>query len=206
MPKISSTSRQPLALTELVQRIRDGDRQAETAMVERYSRGVRFVLLGLTKDPSYADDLHQETFRLVVEKVRRGELREPESLPAFIRQLARNLFIADYRKKARGPEINSVDDQVFVPPDPGPSPLAHLLHKERAGIVRTLLEELKPVRDREILIRYFIAEQEKDEICADFGLSSRHFNRVLHRARQRLKDLLARYQKRQRLTASSGEA
>ena len=48
-----------------------------------------------------ADDLHQETFRVVLEKVRAGELREPEKLPGFIRQIAKNLCIADYRKTAR---------------------------------------------------------------------------------------------------------
>lgn len=203
---MSSTSLNSVDRTELVRRIRDGDHQAEHAMVERYSRGVRFVLLGLTKDPHRADDLHQETFRRVVEKVRRGELKEPESLPAFIRQIARNLFIADYRKTAKGPAIDSVDDDVFVPPDPAPSPLAHLLHKERAGIVRKLLAELEPERDREILFRYFIAEHGKDEICADFDLSSLHFNRVLHRARQRLKDLLLRHHKRQHLAVPGGGA
>lgn len=190
---------------ELVQSILDGDRQAEDAMVARYSRGVRFLLLGLTNDASRADDLHQETFRLVVEKVRAGELREPSSLPAFIRQLARNLFIAEYRKKAKSPASQSADDDVAGPPDPTPSPLTHLLHKERAGIVRTLLAELKPERDRDILFRFFIAEQGKEEICADYGLTSLHFNRVLHRARQRLKDLLVRHHKRQSL-ASGGRS
>lgn len=184
---------------DLVERIRHGESEAEAAMITRYSRGVRFLLLNLTHDPSRADDLHQETFRLVVEKVRRGELREPEKLPAYIRQLARNLFIAEYRKAAKTPPMSPVDDEAASPPAPSPSPLTQLLHKERASIVRRLLAELKPERDRELLFRFFIAEHPKDEICADLDLSSLHFNRVLHRARQRLKDLLVRYHKRQNL-------
>ena len=35
-----------------------------------------------------------------------------------------------------------------------------------------------------------IAEEDKDRISADYGLSSLQFNRVLHRARQRYKELL----------------
>lgn len=184
---------------ELVRRILGGDRDAEAQVVERYSRGVRFLLLQLTNDPSRADDLHQETFRLVVEKVRAGELREPAKLPAFIRQLARNLFIGEYRKKAKEPVAQPADDEVLGPPAPSPSPLVRLLQRENARIVRLVLEVLEPPRDREILFRFFIAEHEKADICADFGLTSLHFNRVLHRARQRLKEQLMRYHKRENL-------
>ncbi|HSS75550.1 MAG TPA: hypothetical protein VLV54_02295, partial [Thermoanaerobaculia bacterium] len=42
---------------------------------------------------------------------------------------------------------------------------------------------------REILLRFYIAEEDKDRIAADHGLSSLQFNRVLHRARQRYKEL-----------------
>jgi hypothetical protein len=44
-------------------------------------------------------------------------------------------------------------------------------------------------RDREILLRFYIAEEDKDRIAADHGLTSLQLNRVLHRARQRYKEL-----------------
>lgn len=183
---------------EWVRRIQTGDHDAEREVVERYSRGVRFLLLELTGDHAWADDLHQEAFRLVLEKVRAGELREPDKLAAFIRQLARNLFIAGYRQNVKRPTVGG-DEALATSPDPAPGPLKRLLDKENASIVRRLLAELEPRRDREILLRFFVAEHPKDEICADFELSSLHFNRVLHRARNRLKDLLTRYHKRQDL-------
>jgi RNA polymerase sigma-70 factor (ECF subfamily) len=182
-----------------VRRILDGDRDAEAEMVARYSRGVHFLLLQLTGEETRAEDLHQEAFRLVLEKVRAGELREPDKLPAFIRQLARNLCIGTYRKEAKEPPTRPADDEVLGPQAPTPSPLTQLLDKENAALVRRLLAELEPPRDREILFRYFIAEHEKGDICADFDLSSLHFNRVLHRARQRLKKLLEQQRKRQDL-------
>jgi RNA polymerase sigma-70 factor (ECF subfamily) len=141
-----------VAPADLAGRIAEGDPDAERAMVERYSRGVRFLLLELTRDPARADDLHQETFRLVLEKVRGGELREPEKLPAFIRQIARNLFIAEYRKKAKHPKVGG-DEAVAISPDPAPGPQQRLLDRENAAIVRRLLAELEPPRDREILLR-----------------------------------------------------
>jgi RNA polymerase sigma-70 factor, ECF subfamily len=192
----------PADPAELVRRILAAEPDAEREMVERYSRGVRFLLLELTRDPARADDLHQETFRLVIEKVRGGELREPEKLTAFIRQLARNLFIAEYRHNVKRP-TDGGDEALAASPDPSPDPLRRVLDRENAAIVRRLLAELEPRRDREILLRYFVAEHPKDEICADLELSSLHFNRVLHRARLRLKDLLVRFHKRHRLPGSS---
>lgn len=188
---------------ELVHDIRAGDADAERVLVERYSRGVTFLLRELTGDADRADDLHQETFRLVLAKVRAGELREPDKLSAFIHQLARNLFIAEYRKSAQRRTADI--EAVAAVADPTPGPLQRLLDKENAAAVRRLLAELKPDRDREILLRFFVAAHSKEAICAELGLSSLHFNRVLHRARQRLKDLLVRYHKRQSLPADRGE-
>ena len=76
-------------------------RAAESELVARFSRGLLLMLRRLVQNPALADDLHQETLALVIEKIRRGEVREPEKLAGFIRSTARNLFIADRRKEAR---------------------------------------------------------------------------------------------------------
>src|SRR5690349_17154162 len=80
---------------DLVRRIEAGDRDAEAELVARFSHGLLLMLRQLCRNPALADDLHQETLALVLQKVRRGEVREPERLAAFIRSTARNLFIAD---------------------------------------------------------------------------------------------------------------
>jgi RNA polymerase sigma-70 factor, ECF subfamily len=185
---------------ELVRRILAGDPAAEREMVERFSRGVRFLLLQLTRDPAWADDLYQETFRLALEKVRGGELREPDKLSAFVSALARNLFLAEVRRSGKHPEVSGeLEREDAEPRDSAPGPLTRLLDKEDAALVRRLLAELEPPRDREVLFRFFIAEHPKEAICADLGLSDLHFNRVLHRARQRLKSLLESHRKQQGL-------
>jgi RNA polymerase sigma-70 factor (ECF subfamily) len=55
--------------------------------------------------------------------------------------------------------------------------------------VRKVLGELKSERDRQVLFRFYVAEEEKEKICASLGLTSLHFNRVLFRARERFREL-----------------
>ncbi len=172
----------------LARRIAAGDRQAEAELVEISSRGLSYMLRRLTGDRARADDLHQETFRVVLEKLRRGELREPEKLIAFVRGTARNLALAGYRKAARRPESTDLD-AVADPPDPAPSALGRVLQGEDRRHVRRILSELRSDRDRQLLFRFYIAEESKEKVCGALGLSSRQFNVAIFRARQRFKQL-----------------
>jgi RNA polymerase sigma-70 factor, ECF subfamily len=172
----------------LAARIQAGDRRAEERVVEIYGRGVAVLLDRHTNGRPEAEDLFQDTFRLVLEKLRRGELREPAKLPAFLAQVARSLAIEHYRKATRRKtEADSEAVELAVAPVAGP--LSGLLESENASLVRRVIRELGNERDREILLRFYIAEEDKDRIAADHGLTSLQFNRVLHRARQRYKEL-----------------
>ena len=184
----------PDPIVDLVHRIVSGDPAAEAELVQRFSRALTFLTRRLTRDETAADDLYQETFRLVIEKVRRGELREPERLPGFVSSMARNLFISSARTGTRRRKWHGDSEATETAPDPAPGQLSRLLAQERAATVRRVLAELKNDRDREILSRYYIADDNKEDICRDFELSDLHFNRVLFRARQRYKELFERRQ------------
>ncbi|HEX3526726.1 MAG TPA: RNA polymerase sigma factor [Thermoanaerobaculia bacterium] len=181
-------------ITDLVHRIVSGDPTAEAELVQRFSRALTFLLRRLTRDEAAAEDLYQETFRLVIEKIRRGELREPARLPGFVSSMARNLFIGSTRTGSRRRKWHGDAEATETAPDPAPGQLAKLLAQERAATVRRVLAELKNDRDREILSRYYIADENKEDICRDFALTDLHFNRVLFRARQRYKELFERRQ------------
>jgi RNA polymerase sigma-70 factor, ECF subfamily len=173
---------------EIVAQIQAGDRRAEERLVEVYGRGIAILLDRHTNGRPEAEDLFQDTFRTVLEKLRRGELREPAKLPGFVAQIARSLAIEHYRKATRRktePDSEAIADVAAS----GSGPLSELLAREDAGLVRRVIGELGNSRDREILLRFYIAEEDKDRISHDFGLSSLQFNRVLHRARERYRDL-----------------
>ena len=187
----STASPDPGNAADLVSRIRAGDHQAETELVERFGRGVLMILRRSTRNAAVSDDLYQDTFRIALEKVRQGDLRDSEKLAAFICSVARNLVIEHFRRTARQENLTEVAE-AERPPYSAPNQLDAVLQKEKAAIVRQVINELPTDRDRQVLFRFYVVEDEKDKICADIGLSSLHFNRVLHRARERYRELYER--------------
>jgi RNA polymerase sigma-70 factor (ECF subfamily) len=183
------------AAAGLVQRIAAGDADAEEDLVARYRRGLLYLLSRLGAPPDLADDLQQETFRIVIERLRRGGLADPAGLAPFLRGTARNLLIAERRKAARRRTWGD-SGELAQAVAPAPSQLQSVLVNEEAAMVRRLIGELPTDRDREILTRFYVADEDKESICADLGLDSLHFNRVLFRARQRFKELLEQSGKR----------
>lgn len=177
------------SIIDLVVRIARGDTAAETRLVELHQRGLRYMLLRLSGDPSRADDLFQETFRIVLEKLRRGELREPGKLAGFVRGIARNLWLAGNRKRRRRGEGEGIETTNPLP-DPSPSSEQRLVQQQDRQRVRDLLGELKSARDREVLFRFYIAEEPRSAICTDLGLEERQLAVVLFRARQRFRQLV----------------
>ncbi|HEX5718276.1 MAG TPA: sigma-70 family RNA polymerase sigma factor [Thermoanaerobaculia bacterium] len=179
--------------TDLVRRIASGNASAEGELVERYSRGVLYLLRRLA--PELADDLHQETFRISLERLRRRELDEPEGLAGFLRGIARNLVIGERRKSARR-RTEADDEELAQAVHPAPGQLSAVLLDEEAETVRQLIRELPTERDRQLLLRFYVTEEDKESLCTDLGLDSLHFNRVLFRARQRFKELLLERRKK----------
>jgi len=171
---------------DLVRLIMAGDQLAEKELVQRYSHGMSIIIRHRVKNAADVEDLCQETFSKVLEKIRGGEVREPEKLSGFICGLARNLAIGHLRRLSRW-ESGNADATPLI--DYAPNPYDMLLNKERALIVRQVISEMRSDRDRQILHRFCITEEDKEKICADLGLTSLHFNRVLFRALKRFKDL-----------------
>jgi len=183
------------SLTDLVAGIRSGDAAAADEFVHRYWRGVMAIIGHSCSDRSVIEDLRQETLRIALEKIREGAIRDPERLSGFVASLARNLVIQHFRRA--DPRHEAIDERTVAASDarlPGPpaDPLQQLLLDEEAAIVRQVLDDLPTDRDRQILVRRYLEERDKDEVCAELGLTSDHFNRVLFRARNRYRELYRR--------------
>jgi RNA polymerase sigma-70 factor (ECF subfamily) len=188
-----SGSLRDISTTDLVRRIQESDPAAEAELVARFSEGLSFLLRRWTRDRTIAEDLFQETFRLALEKIRKGEVRDPERLAGFLRSLAKNLSIEHYRRGSRREVREEELEAAAELTAPETGQLGHLLRQEKAALVRQVLEELGSERDRQVLFRFYIAEEEKEQIRSDLGLTGPEFNLVLFRARRRYRDLYERH-------------
>jgi RNA polymerase sigma-70 factor (ECF subfamily) len=174
---------------DFVKRIGQGDRRAEEELVRRYQRGLIYLLKRRTRDPQLALDLAQETFRIAIEKLRQGPIEQVERLAGYLRGTALNLATGDGRKHARR-ATTADSDAVDAAADDAAGPFEHVSAEQTQRLVRKLLDELPMPRDREILVRTYLKDEDKRAICEALGIDSAHYNRVLFRAKQRFRELL----------------
>jgi RNA polymerase sigma-70 factor (ECF subfamily) len=178
-------------LAEIVRRIMAGDPAAEEELVSRYTQGISVIISRIVRSRSATEDVSQETLKIVLEKTRCGDVRQPERLSGFICCVARNTAIEYVRRARKTGNLEEVGNAGRIP-DPAPSQLDEILNRERSLIVRRIISELKIKRDRDVLLRYFIAEEDKSKICADLDLTRAQFNSVIFRASARFKELYVR--------------
>jgi len=177
-----------LKATELATRIANGDKAAESEMVRLYEPGMRRILRTRTDGPSDIDDLVNQVWLLALPKLRRGELRELRALPAYLNTFTRRVAGNYLRHSSR--KTGSIDPSILerqVSPTEGP--YARLKWSQAIEITTTLLGKLSVDRDRQLLERFLVHGEEKTHICEDLGLDAVQFNKVLHRARKRFKQL-----------------
>jgi len=177
--------------SELAARVARGDRQAETTFVRRHQRDVTLVLQTRVQ-PDRVHDLTQETFIVVIERMRDNGIHDPNRIGGFLRQTAINLANSDRRKYQRQRTDND-NDSIEIVVDEALGPADSLEFHEQVSLIAQLMEELPMERDRDLLQRYLVLGEDKMVLCHEYGLSSEHFDRVLHRARVRLKDLLDKH-------------
>jgi RNA polymerase sigma-70 factor, ECF subfamily len=167
------------------------DDAAAREVYQKYRRGLIIMLQRLVGDFATAEDLCQDACRIVAERLQTTPLEDPSRLVAFLHQTARNLGIAERRKRARrrtdvdSELLEQVEDRRFDPSDVAE-------REQLASAVRQLLEKMQQPRDRLLLMRVFFDDADRGAICAELGLTEAHFRRVLFRAKRRFREILER--------------
>jgi RNA polymerase sigma-70 factor (ECF subfamily) len=174
--------------TDLVARISAGDRSAEREFVGAYARGVRALVRRHCRpnDP-VVDDLAQDVLARVLQRLRAGAIRDSNALPAYVQTVVMYATSAEYRARR-----HTGSDEVLAETPALDNPLEQLRSDQLGRALRHALEQMPVPRDREILMRFYLDEQDKDDICRDLGIDASHFHRVVFRARERLRELLLR--------------
>lgn len=186
MDRTQADNLKDLTSADLVEKIREGNQQAEVAFYERYRRGLLIMLEQRTNDFARAEDLAQDTLLTVLNRLRSEGIEHPEHLNRFVQQTARFLFIGWLRKLGNRIELTENPDKYQAVRN---TPEDQAEQDEQQLVVRKLISQMKLPRDRELLYRYYVDDQQKKMICDALELSSENFDRVIHRAKNRFKSL-----------------
>lgn len=172
-----------------------GDKHAESRMLVVLRPGVLAVLrFGAFHRWVDAEDLTQETLHIVVERVRGRTIEDPRKVFSFAASTARNLALNAARKALRQQTVVDSDlvDELAQNLEMEQSELSDADDRHLAEAVMAMLEELPTERDRQMLTRFYLDGVDKQQLCRELGLSPKHFDRVLMRARSRLRTIIER--------------
>jgi len=167
----------------------DIERAAVERLIASQYAGLRLLIQRRTGNAEVAGDILHQAVSTTWEKWQAGLVQRPEAIAGYIFQVAMNL-LRNRRRSISERADRHVDSEVLgiLPADTDSAD--RWLEKKIAGRVKRILQQLSSPRDREILVRFYLQEEEKDTICRDLALDADQFDKVLHRARGRLKDLL----------------
>jgi RNA polymerase sigma-70 factor (ECF subfamily) len=172
-----------------LQALRDREPDAEDYLIAHFSRPVRLKLQARLRSPELIQDACQETFLRVLAYFRAGKaLDNPASLPGFVHSVCHNIALEFLRGHTRHDQIL---ENLQDPPDPSLNPEGQFVTQERTEFVRRLLGEL-PEKDRQLLRRVFLEEEDKDLVCSELHVDRGYLRVLLHRARLRFKAAVLR--------------
>jgi RNA polymerase sigma-70 factor, ECF subfamily len=160
------------------------------AAVYRDYPGLRALIMRRVRDPQLAADILQDAAVTTLEKLRAGQISQPNNIGGYLYRVALN-HLRNHRRKDRGALSSSAELDSL--PQQGDEPASADIDRARwAKAARLMLRQLPTARDRDLLVRFYLNDETKEEICASLGLSDEHFNRVIFRARNRFRELLER--------------
>ncbi len=176
-----------------VARLRRGDLDALSGLITRYQNRLYRYFLRLVRQPAEAEDLFQQTWLRLAERIRHYDSNR--SFEAWLFTLARNLAI-DHMRRIR-PE--SLDEPISGDPmgetavarlaSHEPPAFEGIFEQERAGRLAGAMDTL-PVVYREVLTLRFEEEMKLEEIAQVLGAPLSTVKSRLRRSLDQLRECL----------------
>jgi len=171
----------------IVPRLRRGDPAALAELYERWRARLFAFLVRLTRDPTLAEDVLQETF---VRLARSARALAPDTrVDAWLFTVARRLMISHARRRHGGWQDGQPGDEPAAPAHASPFELAAASEAE-ARLERALAA--LPARLREAALLVGVEGFTPAEAAALCAVSSETLRQRLHRARIHLAEALGR--------------
>lgn len=159
------------------------DAAAEAELYRRLAPRVRLYGLRHLRDAQAAADLAQQVLLMTLERLRAGEVREPERIASFVlgasRMTALELRRGERRREALLEAWGGAAEALEAP-----EPI--VLDPDRlAGCLESLAE-----RERSVVVMSFFADKPAREVGAELGLSAGNVRVIRHRALARLRQCM----------------
>ena len=143
-PNVEAAGDDDLGSTsELLERVRAGQRGADDLLVRRYlpalKRWARGKLPRPARDLVDTDDLVQVTFLRALDKVKGFELRGDGAFLAYLRRILQNLIRDHVRRTGRKPQTETLSDAIT---DVGFSPLEQAIGEQ---VLESYEKALSPI-------------------------------------------------------------
>jgi RNA polymerase sigma factor (sigma-70 family) len=157
---------------QLVKLYIDADEKAFEVLLQRHKQKVYTAIYLFVRDRYLAEDLFQETFIKVVDRLQAGVYREEGKFLPWVMRIANNLCIDYYRKKMRMPGITTSDgfDIFEVLKFSEKNAEQQMIENENSNKVRKLIDEL-PAEQKEVLILRHYANLSFKEISTITNVS-----------------------------------
>lgn len=183
----SGGSEAKLDWADLVSRIRDGDPAGMEELYRLFSRGIRFYLCRQLGPQDLEDKVH-DTFLIVVQAIRRGELRDPERLMGFVRTVVRRQVAAHIDCAVQNRKEQAELQCGYSVSDIRNNPEQDAIAQQRREIMSRVLRSISR-RDREILTRFYLLGESQERICSEMNLTETQFRLLKSRAKARFGEL-----------------
>jgi RNA polymerase sigma-70 factor (ECF subfamily) len=153
----------------------------ERLLVTEYP-GLLVLLRRRARDPQLAEDMLNEATAITLNNLDSGRIADPSHIGGYVFQVAMNLLRNHRRSHADNVNKRAeLTDDLAVSP-----PAAEAMEHDWAERVRRLVEQLPSARDREMLRRFYLDEEEKIVICGQLQISPLQFDKIIFRAKKRL--------------------
>jgi len=185
--KTPPSNLQQVDWAELVAQIKSGDDAGMEQLYKMFSRGIRYYLCRQLGPQELEDKVH-DTFLIVVNAIRRGDLREPERLMGFVRTVVRRQ-VAAYIEQAVHTRKEQADLESGISvADRKRNPEQEAMAQQKNELMKSALDALSK-RDRDILIRFYLKEEPQEQICREMSLTETQFRLLKSRAKAKFGEI-----------------
>lgn len=185
--KVSRSGYPPVEWGLLVSQVKAGEDAGMEQLYKLFSRGIRYYLCRQLGPQELEDKVH-DTFLIVVNAIRRGDLREPERLMGFVRTVVRRQ-VAAYIEQAVHNRRDQADIETGVTvADRKQNPEQEAMLRQKSELMKSALAALSQ-RDRDILVRFYLHEQPQEQICREMDLTETQFRLLKSRAKAKFGEI-----------------